>query len=361
MGKDNLHPGRLFGLASAYWQPCALHTGVKLEIFTALAGHSQTALKLAEELGANERGLELLLNTLAAMDLLVKEESGYRNSPLAESFLDRNNPDYVGHIIMHHHHLVDGWARLDEAVMTGQPVESRSHGEEKERVSFQMGMFNLAKAIAPAISESIDLSGRRHLLDLGGGPGTHAIHFCLANPKLKATVFDRATTRPFAEKIAAQFGVQDRVDFAAGDFHADPIPGLYDVTWLSQVIHSNSPEECRGLIKKTAAVMEPGGLMMIHDFFLDEDMAGPLFPALFSLNMLINNQGRSYSEKETREMMSDAGLTDIKRLPFQGANESAILAGVKADKIGIGGSLSDCAPATPPGMRVRTGRFEKLR
>ena len=30
-------------------------------------------------------------------------------------------------------------------------------------------------------------------------------------------------------------------------------------------------------------------------------------------------------------------------------------------QIGIGGSLSDCAPATPPGMRVRTGRFEKLR
>jgi hypothetical protein len=29
--------------------------------------------------------------------------------------------------------------------------------------------------------------------------------------------------------------------------------------------------------------------------------------------------------------------------------------------IGIGGSLSDCTPATPPGMRVRTGRFEKLR
>jgi hypothetical protein len=29
--------------------------------------------------------------------------------------------------------------------------------------------------------------------------------------------------------------------------------------------------------------------------------------------------------------------------------------------IGIGGSHYGCAPATPPGMRVRTGRFEKLR
>ena len=328
MQRNDLHPGRLFGLGSAYWQPCTLHAGVKLELFTTFADRSLTVPELADELGASERGLELLLNALTAMDLLVKDGSDYRNSPLAETFLDSNKPDYVGHIIMHHHHLVDSWARLDEAVMTGQPLETRSHGKEKERESFQMGMFNLASAIAPAISESIDLSERHHLLDLGGGPGTHAVHFCLAHPELKATVFDRDSTRPFAEKIAAQYGVQDRVEFTAGDFHIDPIPGRYDVTWLSQILHSNSPEECMNLIKKTAAIMDPGGLMLIHDFFLDDNMAGPLFPALFSLNMLTNNNGRSYSEQETRAMMSEAGLTDIKRLPFQGANDSAILAGV---------------------------------
>ncbi|ASP89396.1 hypothetical protein CDO26_34535 (plasmid) [Sinorhizobium meliloti] len=30
-------------------------------------------------------------------------------------------------------------------------------------------------------------------------------------------------------------------------------------------------------------------------------------------------------------------------------------------EIGIGGGRYDRAPATPPGMRVRTGRFEELR
>jgi hypothetical protein len=35
---------------------------------------------------------------------------------------------------------------------------------------------------------------------------------------------------------------------------------------------------------------------------------------------------------------------------------------VEADiKIGIGGGRNDRSPATPPGMRVRTGRFEELR
>ncbi|MDW9739059.1 hypothetical protein GOC00_30655 [Sinorhizobium meliloti] len=31
------------------------------------------------------------------------------------------------------------------------------------------------------------------------------------------------------------------------------------------------------------------------------------------------------------------------------------------NEIGIGGGHYDRAPATPPGMRVRTGRFEELR
>jgi SAM-dependent methyltransferase len=330
MANEQMHPGRIFALASGYWQPAALHAGVKLGLFTALAGQSLTAAALAGRMGASERGLTMLLNALTAMELLVKEGDAFHNAPLAEAFLDRNKADdYVGHIVMHHHYLVEGWSRLDEAVVSGQPVETSSHDEANERESFQMGMFNLAKAIAPAISASIDLSGRRRLLDLGGGPGTHAVHFCLANPGLTATVFDRASTRPFAEKIASRYGVTERVTFAAGDFHRDPIPGRYDVAWLSQILHSNTPEECQDLLKKTAAVMEPGGLMLIHDFFLNNNLAGPLFPALFSLNMLINNQGRSYSAEETEAMMREAGLGEIKLLGFRGGNDSTILAGVK--------------------------------
>jgi len=228
---------------------------------------------------------------------------------------------------MHHFHLVDAWANLHEAVLHGRPVEKRSHGEEVERESFQMGMFNLAMAIAPTIAASVNLEGRRHLLDLGGGPGTHAIHFCLANPQLKATIYDRETTEPFARKTTERFGLADRIDFVAGNFNADQIKGPYDVVWLSQILHSNSPEECQALIKKTVQALEPGGLILIHDFFLNDAMDGPLFPALFSMNMLRSNHGRSYSEKEVRIMMQQAGARDIHRLQFQGPNDSAILCG----------------------------------
>lgn len=331
MEKNNdIQPGRLLAMSGSYWQACALHAGVKLGVFTLLADRQCTAAELAVQLDASVRGMELLLNALAAMGLLVKEDGRFIDTVESATLLNREAPRYVGYMIMHHHHLMDGWAQLDGAVRSGRPVTKRSHGEERERESFQMGMFNLAMAIAPEIAGAIKLCGRRRLLDLGGGPGTHAVHFCLANPGLEATVFDRPTTEPFARRTAERFEVADRVSFVAGDFLRDPLPLGHDIAWLSQILHSNGAEDCAALITKTAAALGTGGLLLIHEFFLDESMAGPLFPALFSLNMLLGNDGRSYSEQEIREMMIAAGVRDIVRLPFRGPNDSGILQGVVA-------------------------------
>jgi ubiquinone/menaquinone biosynthesis C-methylase UbiE len=286
-----------------------------------------TVAEVGVKISANERGLAMLLNGLTAMGLLEHNGSRYNNTDFGLSYLVKGKPGYIGYIIMHHFHLVDAWAKLHEAVVLGRPVEKRSHGEEVERESFQMGMFNLAMAIAPAIAASVNLEGRQHLLDLGGGPGTHAIHFCLANPQLKATIYDHKTTEPFAKKTTKRFGVAGRIKFVAGDFNTDPIDGSYDVAWLSQILHSNSLEECQKLIKKTMQALEPGGLILVHDFFLNDSLDGPLFPALFSMNMLLNNHGRSYSEKEVSALMQQAGARDIQRLQFKGPNDSAILCG----------------------------------
>ena len=54
----------------------------------------------------------------------------------------------------------------------------------EERQNFILGMKNIAMAQAEMLVPHIDLSNREHLLDLGGGPGTYAIHFCKHNPEL---------------------------------------------------------------------------------------------------------------------------------------------------------------------------------
>ena len=320
----------ILNMATGYWQSCALHAAVKLDIFTVLAHECEchTAQEVATLLQCDKRGVSGLLNALAAMELLEKNGECFSLSTVAKRFLVTGSSEYLGNIILHHHHLVDGWAQLDLAVRTGKPVEKRCHGEEQERESFQLGMFNLAMTIAPKLAEQIDLQGRRHLLDLGGGPGTYAIHFCQANPELRASIIDRPMTRNFATQAIKFFGLQERIDFVGEDLSHASIKGGYDVVWLSQVLHGYGPEECGRIIAKAVQALLPGGMIMVHEFFLNQAKDGPLFPALFSLNMLINNQGgRSYSEGEIAAMLAENGVRDLERLPFVGPNDSYVLCG----------------------------------
>ncbi|HEY5975949.1 MAG TPA: methyltransferase dimerization domain-containing protein, partial [Geobacteraceae bacterium] len=121
MEKPNWSPAELLQLSIGYWSACALHAGVKLELFTHLTTDGLTARELAEQTGADRRGLAMLLNALAAMGLLVKDGERYTATGFAGQYLARTSPDYLGHIIMHHHHLMAGWAHLHEAVESGHP------------------------------------------------------------------------------------------------------------------------------------------------------------------------------------------------------------------------------------------------
>jgi SAM-dependent methyltransferase len=322
----------LLQLSGAYWNTCALHAGVKLDFFSLLVDTPLTAEEVACQRNCDPRGTAMLLDALTSLSLLEKREGTYVATVFAARHLSRTSPSYMGHIIMHHHHLMAGWSRLHEAVQSGGPIRGRvAHGDDEiVRESFLMGMFNLASLIAPRITQSIDLSGRRKLLDLGGGPGTYAIHFCLANPGMTAVVYDLPTTQTFAEGTIARFDLTSTISFSSGDYHDDPVPEGFDVAWLSHVLHADDLDACNMLLRKAVASLDPGGVLMVQEFILDDAKDGPPFPALFSLNMLLGTEsGRSYSESELVDMMKEAGLTDVHRHVLELPNGAGVMRGHK--------------------------------
>jgi predicted O-methyltransferase YrrM len=329
MTTPELNPGQLLEISGSYWRSCTLHAGVKLGIFTLLADDARTSEQIAHKVGADKRGVQVLLNALIAMNLLKRKGGKYANTEHSAAFLSAKSPRYIGHIIMHHHHLVASWSQLDQSVKSGAPVRKRSsQSDETWREHFLMGMFNMAMMTAPRMVKSVDLSARKHLLDLGGGPGTYAIHFCLNHPTLKATVYDLPTSRPFAQKTIERFELEDRIGFEAGDYREDNIEGSYDAVWLSHILHAEGPRSCRVILQKAASVLEPGGMIIVHDFILNDALDGPPFPALFALNMLLGTpHGRTYSERQIRDLLAEVGAVDIKRIPVQTPNDSGIIMG----------------------------------
>ena len=322
-------PARILATAGGYWQPCTLMAAVELDLFTHLGAETLTAGEIATRIGSHPRATAAILNALTAMGLLEKSEGHYQNTSAARDYLCQDAPEYTGYMVRHHSDLIPSWSGLKTAVLSGRPVPNpQLLPADTTREHFLMGMFNTARSLAPEVVPHIDLSGRRHLLDLGGGPGTWAIYFCRQYPNLSATVCDLPTTRPFAEKTIARYGLTERIKFADCDYLSQEIPGTYDAAWLSHILHSEPPEDCAAICSKAISALEPGGVVMVHDFILNNDLAGPLFPALFSLNMLLRTEsGRSYCQREIEEMLSAAGAGRLRRLGLETPNNSDVILG----------------------------------
>lgn len=320
---------KLLKISGDCWQSFTLQAGVKLDVFTAIGDSAVTSADLAKKIGADPRALKMLLNALVAMGLLTKNVNSYENTKASKRFLVKESKEYIGYMISHFHDTVNAWSLLVESIKTGKSFITDHDQSEEQRESFLMGMHTLASAIAPQIASLIDLSTHKHLIDLGGGPGTHAIHFCLANPHLKATIYDLPETAPYALRMINEFSLADRIAFIGGNYLFEDIKGSYDVAWLSQILHGEGPEDCFKIIKKAVSALKPGGMVYVHDFILDDSLDHPLFPAIFSLNMLVNTpRGQSYSESQIKEILTAAGLINISRMNFQGINDSGIICGM---------------------------------
>ena len=336
MAEKQWTPRDLFSLFSSNWQACVIQAAVKLDLFTVLddaADGSANVADLAKNLNADARALDMFVTALVSMGYLNRDGASVSLTADSRRYLSARSAEYYGFMVKHSANILPAWTKLDEAVRTGcrTAEESSSESDNEEKLeSFLMAMFNVACQQADLVAETIDLSNRRRLLDLGGGPGTYAIKFCQKYPNLTATVFDQPTTAKFARATAERFGLTERVDFVGGHFINDPLPGGYDAAWLSQVLHGEAHIDAARLVAAGAKALSPGGLLCIQEFIIDDDRRGPAYSALFSLNMLVQTEGgQAYTEKEITEMMMAAGITDIKRLDIQLPPGCGIITGLK--------------------------------
>ncbi|MFO8085361.1 MAG: methyltransferase dimerization domain-containing protein [Desulfobacterales bacterium] len=120
MSSHEWNPGELLEISGCYWKTCALHAGVKLDMFSIIGEKELTAENVVEKLNGDIDGIERLLNALTAMELLVKNRGKFQNSDGAKAFLVKRSPAFVGFMIMHHHHLMESWNWLDDSgIITG--------------------------------------------------------------------------------------------------------------------------------------------------------------------------------------------------------------------------------------------------
>jgi 2-polyprenyl-3-methyl-5-hydroxy-6-metoxy-1,4-benzoquinol methylase len=327
-------PARLMQLALAYRSSAVLFAAADLEIFTQLGDGTRSAADLSASSGFAAEPLRMLLDACVADGLLVSDGAGYRNSPVADAYLVKGRPAYIASGMKFAEDLYPAWGRLAELVRTGRPVVAPESflGDDKAKTrAFVYAMHERAKGISSVLPHGADFSGRKRLLDVGGGPGTYSISLVRQTPGLHATVLDLPGVLEVSREIIAEHGCGDRIDVRPANYLTDAFGSGYDAALLSGMMHRETPEGCRMILRKTFDALEPGAMVVVSDvFFNDHQKNTPPFTTFFAINMmLMSDEGSAHAKTEMAEWMTQAGFRNIEIRDMPPPNPHSLVIGEK--------------------------------
>jgi SAM-dependent methyltransferase len=125
----------------------------------------------------------------------------------------------------------------------------------------------LTKYESTAVLGAVDLAGARSLLDIGGNSGEFALQTCRRYAAIEATVVDLPVVCALGRShIAAVAAPQEaaRIRFCPADFRRDPLPAA-DIVSFKSVLHDWSDADAERMLARAAAVVNPGGRMLIFE------------------------------------------------------------------------------------------------
>ncbi|MFO0579681.1 MAG: methyltransferase [Polyangia bacterium] len=313
-GEDDLLLVRLLMGA----QPSLLMVAAaEARIFDCLGERDLSAVEIARETGLDARATRLVLDGLVGLGALSKEEDRYRNTPTSLRHL-RVDTEHSHAIRL----WISGtrlWERLPEILRTGKlpevgGVTETWRRDSAENHAFIRTMYDLGWLAAQSVAEALDLSEVGHVVDLGGGPGHYTMAMLERSPTLRATVVDLPLTLMVTRSSLQLRRLADRVELIACDLFAAEAsisipPATADLVLISHVVHMDGPVQNAALIKKAARLLSPGGRLVIHDMFLEEDRAHPQASSMFAVHMLAMTQrGEVYPVSTLRGWLEEAGL-----------------------------------------------------
>jgi hypothetical protein len=275
----------------------ALFAALEFDLFTHIAQGADSDGALAVATGVAENRLVTLLAALKSLGLISEVGGRLINAPATARYLVAGAPgdfrDYV--------RFVNGEFGYESFRHLGPALRGERVFPEKgtyEGLVYSAGIggerFSSAQhtgSVGPArlLAKRLDLKDRHRLLDVGGGSGAYSIAFCALNQRLSATILDFPETVDTAKRYAREAGLSDRITHVGGNAIKVDWPSGHDVVLMSYVWSAVGEAEIAVLAKRAADALLPGGLVLIHDFVVDEARQGPPFAAWYLLGSVLDN------------------------------------------------------------------------
>jgi len=316
-GKGRVDTTRLQGIARAYTQSAVLYAAIDVELFTHVHRGADTEAALAAATGLRPVDVNRLVTCCLSMDLLRwadRDAGRLANAPDVDRYLVQGERSYAGPWMLFTRPSVADWFRMTELMRDGRPTLLGMYADlttESAR-AYHRATASIGFGAARRFVRSVDLAGRRHLLDLGGGSGAYSITAVKAFDGLTATVLDLPPVVEVTKEYIAEHGVAGRVDTHAGDFTQGELPRPCDVVVMASNLPIYDGPVIAGVVARAFRALLPGGEMHLIGEMLDDDRRGPLDAAMWGMNELIcGSLGRAHSRAEVAGYFAAAGFADV--------------------------------------------------
>lgn len=312
-----LTPQNIRQIANNYKSSIALAVAIKLDVFSAIEAGATTAEEVASNVNAAAIGIERLLNALTFMKLLSKDNEKFSNTEEASLFLVKGRPGYQGGYVKYTSDILSNWLNLEDAISDGslkvEGIDEILGGNEEKTKSFIAAMNTNAMPNAKFVSETVDFTNDKRILDMGGGAATYSIAVAKKYPNIQATVVDLTPIANLAREYVNEAGLSNRVEVVDGDYSKDTWGDGYDSVFLFAVIHQEVPSTTLKMFKKARACLNDGGKLILSTFVLDDSKTSPPFSVMFGLELLVvTKNGYVYTAKEIIDLLSQAGFASSK-------------------------------------------------
>jgi ubiquinone/menaquinone biosynthesis C-methylase UbiE len=301
----------------------SLIAALDLDIFTAISQGHKTADDIAKAVNASRHGIERLLDTLVGMEYLTRKGSQFRLTPVADVFLVRTRPSFIGAMADETRITLPGWVKLGDVIRSGRSAaaidteEGRDFFPRLVKAIFPL-TYNSARALVQAFPQA-RLKKVERVLDVAAGTAAWSLPFAQTIPGARVTALDHPQVIPVTRQYAEQFGVADRYDYIGDDLRqVDFGQKQYDVVILGHILHSEGEKWSKILVQKSYKALKPGGTLVIAEFIPNDARTGPIIPLLFGLNMLLHStEGDVFTMAQMKQWLKQAGFKSVKAVDAQ--------------------------------------------
>jgi precorrin-6B methylase 2 len=330
---------RLATLADGYLTTQLLYVAARLGLADTLAAGPRTGAEVAADAGADPDVVTRVLRGLCLDDVFVELPDGrFALGALGPYLSDGVPGSQRGAILARGGLYYSAAAELLDAATSGANPFERAYGQPffahldavpEHADLFQASMAGRAANEAQAVVAAYDLSGHRHLVDVGAGTGTIARTALTAVPGLSATLVDRPAMLERARREMTDAGLAGRCAFVAADFFA-AVPGGGDAYLLSRVLHDWTDHDATRLLRVCRSAMPAGARLLVVDAVLPARARDLPAAIRMDLSMLVLLGARERTEEEFRTLLAGAGFAVRRCVPTGSPAGLAVIEAVPA-------------------------------